>query len=128
MAVKKGKRWTLSYVKPSKAETIVPETAVELMDQRREWLNGSFAASVVSSSPSLKWLIFMTLFSMCLSISPGFISLDMEYSACSFYTFRSLCVLHFIHRAELKSLNYCIVQFIFINLFLVCPCQHLVDI
>ncbi|KAH8093838.1 chitin synthase, partial [Phellopilus nigrolimitatus] len=39
-------RWTLTYVKPSKAETDVPESAVELIGQRRRWLNGSFAASV----------------------------------------------------------------------------------
>ncbi|THV08600.1 glycosyltransferase family 2 protein [Dendrothele bispora CBS 962.96] len=43
---KKNDRWTLTYVKPSKAETDVPETAVELIGQRRRWLNGSFAASV----------------------------------------------------------------------------------
>jgi len=46
---KKNDRWTLTYVKPSKAETDVPETAVELIGQRRRWLNGSFAASVVSN-------------------------------------------------------------------------------
>ena len=39
-------RWTLTYVKPSKAETDVPEQAAELIGQRRRWLNGSFAASV----------------------------------------------------------------------------------
>ncbi|EJD01146.1 chitin synthase [Fomitiporia mediterranea MF3/22] len=39
-------RWTLTYVKPSKAETDVPESAPELIGQRRRWLNGSFAASV----------------------------------------------------------------------------------
>ena len=44
---KKGDKWTLTYVKPSKAETDVPEMAVELIGQRRRWLNGSFAASVV---------------------------------------------------------------------------------
>ena len=49
LVAKAGDRWTLTYVKPSKAETDVPETAVELIGQRRRWLNGSFAASVVSS-------------------------------------------------------------------------------
>lgn len=29
-----------SYVKPSKAETDVPESAAELIGQRRRWLNG----------------------------------------------------------------------------------------
>ena len=48
LVAKAGDRWTLTYVKPSKAETDVPETAVELIGQRRRWLNGSFAASVVS--------------------------------------------------------------------------------
>ncbi|KAF6762652.1 glycosyltransferase family 2 protein [Ephemerocybe angulata] len=46
LVAKKGDCWTLTYVKPSKAETDVPETAVELIGQRRRWLNGSFAASV----------------------------------------------------------------------------------
>jgi chitin synthase len=52
LVAKEGAQWTLTYVKPSKAETDVPETAVELIGQRRRWLNGSFAASVVSN-PSL---------------------------------------------------------------------------
>ena len=69
-----------------------------------------------------------TLFSMPLSIFSCFISQDTEYSACSSYTFRPLCVLHFIHKVESKILNYCVVQYILINLFLVCPRQHLVDI
>jgi cellulose synthase/poly-beta-1,6-N-acetylglucosamine synthase-like glycosyltransferase len=47
LVAKKGAKWTLTYVKPSKAETDVPETAVELIGQRRRWLNGSFAATVV---------------------------------------------------------------------------------
>ena len=46
LVAKAGDRWTLTYVKPSKAETDVPETAVELIGQRRRWLNGSFAATV----------------------------------------------------------------------------------
>ncbi|PPQ94215.1 hypothetical protein CVT25_006878, partial [Psilocybe cyanescens] len=41
-----GERWPLTYVKPSKAETDVAEIAVELIGQRRRWLNGSFAVSV----------------------------------------------------------------------------------
>lgn len=48
LVAKAGAKWTLTYVKPSKAETDVPETATELIGQRRRWLNGSFAASVVS--------------------------------------------------------------------------------
>jgi cellulose synthase/poly-beta-1,6-N-acetylglucosamine synthase-like glycosyltransferase len=47
LVAKKGDKWTLTYVKPSKAETDVPESAAELIGQRRRWLNGSFAASVV---------------------------------------------------------------------------------
>ncbi|KAI0034830.1 chitin synthase [Vararia minispora EC-137] len=46
LVAKAGCRWTLTYVKPSKAETDVPESAAELIGQRRRWLNGSFAASV----------------------------------------------------------------------------------
>ncbi|KAG6883388.1 hypothetical protein C0993_006453, partial [Termitomyces sp. T159_Od127] len=48
LVAKAGERWTLTYVKPSKAETDVPESAPELIGQRRRWLNGSFAASVYS--------------------------------------------------------------------------------
>jgi chitin synthase len=47
LVAKEGCRWTLTYVKPSKAETDVPESAAELIGQRRRWLNGSFAASIV---------------------------------------------------------------------------------
>jgi chitin synthase len=45
---KAGDKWTLSYVKPAKGETDVPEGSAELISQRRRWLNGSFAASVYS--------------------------------------------------------------------------------
>ena len=51
LVAKAGDKWTLTYVKPSKAETDVPESAVELIGQRRRWLNGSFAASVVRDLP-----------------------------------------------------------------------------
>ncbi|KAJ7275494.1 chitin synthase [Mycena haematopus] len=46
LVAKAGDKWTLTYVKSSKAETDVPESAAELTGQRRRWLNGSFAASV----------------------------------------------------------------------------------
>ncbi|KAF8529171.1 glycosyltransferase family 2 protein [Hysterangium stoloniferum] len=48
LAAKANERWVLNYVKPSKAETDVPESAAELIGQRRRWLNGSFAASIYS--------------------------------------------------------------------------------
>ncbi|GJJ07586.1 Chitin synthase, class 7 [Clathrus columnatus] len=48
LVAKQGERWVLNYVKPSKAETDVPETAAELISQRRRWLNGSFAAGIYS--------------------------------------------------------------------------------
>jgi chitin synthase len=46
LVAKANAKWTLTYVKPSKAETDVPESAPELIGQRRRWLNGSFAASI----------------------------------------------------------------------------------
>nr|XP_018261520.1 chitin synthase [Kwoniella dejecticola CBS 10117]OBR83678.1 chitin synthase [Kwoniella dejecticola CBS 10117] len=46
LVAKAKDKWVLQYVKPSKAETDVPEQAAELISQRRRWLNGSFAASV----------------------------------------------------------------------------------
>jgi chitin synthase len=48
LVAKAGAKWSLSYVKPSKAETDVPVQIAELIGQRRRWLNGSFAASIVS--------------------------------------------------------------------------------
>ncbi|ODN78774.1 hypothetical protein L202_04333 [Cryptococcus amylolentus CBS 6039] len=48
LVAKAHEKWVLQYVKPSKAETDVPEEAAELISQRRRWLNGSFAASVYS--------------------------------------------------------------------------------
>ncbi|GAA94465.1 glycosyltransferase family 2 protein [Mixia osmundae IAM 14324] len=46
LVAKAGASWKLKYVKPSKGETDVPESAAELISQRRRWLNGSFAASI----------------------------------------------------------------------------------
>lgn len=63
LVAKAGDRWTLTYVKPSKAETDVPEAAVELIGQRRRWLNGSFAASVVSIQFSNSCFLVLNLFS-----------------------------------------------------------------
>src|ERR1700761_4721898 len=51
LVAKAKDKWTLTYVKPSKAETDVPESAAELIGQRRRWLNGSFAASIVRVMP-----------------------------------------------------------------------------
>ena len=48
LVAKAGDKWTLTYVKPAKGETDVPEGAAELISQRRRWLNGSFAASIYS--------------------------------------------------------------------------------
>lgn len=42
----KGHQWTLRYVKDSKAATDVPESLVDLIKQRRRWLNGSLFAMV----------------------------------------------------------------------------------
>ncbi|KAL8281055.1 hypothetical protein RQP46_006413 [Phenoliferia psychrophenolica] len=48
LVAKANEKWVLGYVKPAKGETDVPETAAELISQRRRWLNGSFAAGVYS--------------------------------------------------------------------------------
>jgi len=46
LVAKAKDKWVLGYVKPAKGETDVPESAAELIGQRRRWLNGSFAAGV----------------------------------------------------------------------------------
>ncbi|KAK4699699.1 chitin synthase, partial [Phenoliferia sp. Uapishka_3] len=48
LVAKANEKWVLGYVKPAKGETDVPESAAELISQRRRWLNGSFAAGVYS--------------------------------------------------------------------------------
>lgn len=45
LVAKVGDKWALTHAKPSKA---IPET----IGQSRRWLNGHFAASVVSGSPT----------------------------------------------------------------------------
>jgi len=93
LVAKKNEKWVLTYVKPSKAETDVPETAVELIGQRRRWLNGSFAASVVRlHSPLL--VHEATLISIGSTQRPtSIISMDPDItsSACSFCTYK-LCI------------------------------------
>jgi chitin synthase len=66
LVAKAKDRWTLTYVKPSKAETDVPESAAELIGQRRRWLNGSFAASVVSIFSALVHLLLRNVFQYAL--------------------------------------------------------------
>ncbi|KAL3469341.1 chitin synthase-domain-containing protein [Aspergillus californicus] len=46
LVAKAGFKWHLSYVKAAKGETDVPEGVSEFINQRRRWLNGSFAASL----------------------------------------------------------------------------------
>ena len=48
LVAKAGSKWHLTYVKAAKGETDVPDSAAELIGQRRRWLNGSFAASIYS--------------------------------------------------------------------------------
>lgn len=67
LVAKAKDRWTLTYVKPSKAETDVPESAAELIGQRRRWLNGSFAASVVRILFVLVHLLLRNVFPVCSS-------------------------------------------------------------
>jgi cellulose synthase/poly-beta-1,6-N-acetylglucosamine synthase-like glycosyltransferase len=46
LIAKQGEKWTVSYVKDSKAETDVPECVAELIAQRRRWLNGGLATGI----------------------------------------------------------------------------------
>jgi chitin synthase len=45
-----GRNWTMHYVKDAIARTDVPETLVDLIKQRRRWLNGSFFAGLFAIS------------------------------------------------------------------------------
>ena len=46
LLARKGKAYTLHYVKNAIATTDVPMDMVSLIGQRRRWLNGSFFASL----------------------------------------------------------------------------------
>lgn len=46
LLARKDKQWTMHYVKDAIASTDVPETLVDLIKQRRRWLNGSFFAGM----------------------------------------------------------------------------------
>ena len=95
LVAKANDRWTLTYVKPSKAETDVPESAAELIGQRRRWLNGSFAASVVRTRLLvLLESVSKTAFnSMPSSTSLSSIGLVTESFGCSSSTYRHSCVI-----------------------------------
>jgi cellulose synthase/poly-beta-1,6-N-acetylglucosamine synthase-like glycosyltransferase len=78
LVAKANAQWVLTYVKPSKAETDVPESAAELIGQRRRWLNGSFAASVVRICIYPSSILLILLYSMPSFISSTFTSQIME--------------------------------------------------
>jgi chitin synthase len=70
IVAKKHRQWLLKYVQGSVAETDAPLTLVELIKQRRRWLNGSFFATVyyllrfgrmlnTNHSPFRKFLFFL---------------------------------------------------------------------
>ncbi|GBB89027.1 hypothetical protein RclHR1_15690002 [Rhizophagus clarus] len=47
---KRNESWLLKYVKSASAETDVPDKIIELIKQRRRWLNGTFFASLYAIS------------------------------------------------------------------------------
>ncbi|RHY33381.1 hypothetical protein DYB32_001667 [Aphanomyces invadans] len=46
LLAREGRQWTMHYVKDAIARTDVPMTLVDLIKQRRRWLNGSFFAGL----------------------------------------------------------------------------------
>lgn len=79
LAAKQGERWVLNYVKPSKAETDVPESASELISQRRRWLNGSFAAGIVCDAGNFTGPLDLVFIVLSLPLPPS-LSLLSWYS------------------------------------------------
>ncbi|KAJ5925310.1 Chitin synthase C, partial [Penicillium verhagenii] len=46
LVAKAGSKWHLSFVKNAKSEAEVPKDFTDFINQRRQWLNGSFAANL----------------------------------------------------------------------------------
>jgi chitin synthase len=55
IVARRHRRWLLKYIPGSVADTDVPETLLELLKQRRRWLNGSFMSTLytLQHSPRL---------------------------------------------------------------------------
>lgn len=62
LVAKRNSSWVLTYVKSAIGETDVPETMVQLIKQRRRWLNGSFFAAVYAQTHF--WQIFRSSHSL----------------------------------------------------------------
>ena len=127
LVAKAGCKWTLTYVKPSKAETDVPESAPELIGQRRRWLNGSFAASIVRVISCLVMRSYSPGATVCSRTLWSFVQLRPWYlphvllphpSSCT-----SGCCGLFVVMIETFA-----VQHIFAHLYLVCPSKFVVNV
>ena len=128
LVAKAGCKWTLTCVKPSKAETDVPESVPELIGQRCRLLNGSFAASIVRV---LSCLSCHAKFSPGATVCPrtlwSFVQLRPWHhphvllprsSSCTSDCWGLLVVM-----IEISA-----VQHIFAYLFLVCPSKFVVNV